>query len=133
MINTREYEWSDITVNLAGRNITGLRGIKYTSKQDKEVLYGKVNKPVGIQRGNKSYEGSISLLQSEYEALKVAAGGDILNMRTNIVVCYGNPSKGEATTTDTLIGVEFTEAPHDWKQGDKFAEQELPIIYLDQK
>lgn len=133
MINTREYEWSDVKVNLAGRDITGLRGIKYNAKQDKELLYGKGNKPVGIQRGNKSYEGSVTLLQSEYEALRLAAGGDILDMRTNIVVCYGNPSKGDPITTDTLIGVEFTEAPHDWKQSDKFAEQELPIIYLDQK
>lgn len=133
MVDTREYEWSDITVNLAGRNVSGLRAIKYSAKQDKELLYGKGNKPMGIQRGNKDYSGSVSLLQSEYEALRLAAGGDILDMRCNIVVCYGNPSKGEPIVTDTLIGVEFTEAPHEWKQGDKFSEQELPIIYIDQK
>ena len=33
--NTREYEWSDVNVVVAGRVVTGLRGIKYGCKQEK--------------------------------------------------------------------------------------------------
>ena len=65
MVNTREYEWSDVTVVLAGRLVTGLRGIKYGAKQEKELLHAKGNKPHSIQRGNKTYEGEITLLKSE--------------------------------------------------------------------
>ena len=82
MFNTREYEWADINVVMAGRNVTGFRAVSYTSKQEKEALYAKGNKPHSIQRGNKSYEGSISLVQSEYEALKQAAGTTLREQAT---------------------------------------------------
>lgn len=133
MFNTREYEWSDINVVMAGRNVTGFRAVSYTSKQEKEALYAKGNKPHSIQRGNKSYEGSISLVQSEYEALKQAAGGDILDASIDLVVSYGNPTKGDTIVTDLLQGVEFTDDKTEWKQGDKFQEKELPFIFLDKK
>jgi len=131
--NTREYEWSDVSVVVAGRVVTGLRGIKYTSKQEKELLYAKGNKPHGIQHGNKDYSGELTLLQSEYEALREAAGGDVLDASFNIVACYGNPTKGDTITTDTLVNVEITEDGTEWKQGDKFQEKTLPFIYTDQK
>lgn len=133
MVNTREYEWSDVTVVLAGRLVTGLRGIKYGAKQEKELLHTKGNKPHSIQRGNKTYDGEITLLQSEYEALRKASGGDILDASMDIVASYGNPTAGDVITTDMLIGVEFTEDSTEWKQGDKFQEKTLPFIYLDKK
>ena len=133
MVNTREYEWSDITVVMAGRNVTGLRAVKYSSKQEKELLHAKGNKPVGIQRGNKTYDGEIGLLQSEYEALRKASGGDILDISFDLVVAYGNPNNGDVITTDLLVGCEFTEDNTEWKQGDKFQEKTLPFIYTDHK
>ena len=133
MVNTREYEWSDVTVVLAGRLVTGLRGVKYSAKQEKELLHAKGNKPHSIQRGNKTYDGEITLLQSEYEALKKASGGDILDASMDIVAAYGNPSAGDVVTTDMLIGVEFTEDNTEWKQGDKFQEKTLPFIFSDLK
>ena len=133
MVNTREYEWSDVTVVLAGRLVTGLRGVKYGAKQEKEHLHAKGNKPHSIQRGNKTYAGEITLLQSEYEALRKASGGDILDASMDIVAAYGDPTAGDVITTDMLIGVEFTEDNTEWKQGDKFQEKTLPFIYLDQK
>ena len=118
-MNTREYEWSDVSVVLAGRNVTGIRGVSYNSDQEKEALYAKGNKPHGIQRGNKSYTGSIRLLQSEYDALNAAAGGDALNVSFNII------------ETDLLVGAEITSKPKSLKQNDKFMEIELPLIMLD--
>lgn len=133
MFNSREYEWSDITVIMGGRDITGLRSIKYNTKREKELLHAKGNKPHSIQRGNYDYSGEIGLLQSEYLALREAAKGDILNTSIDIVVAYGNPSQGDAMTTDILIGVEFTEDNTEWKQGDKKLEKAIPFIYLNKK
>lgn len=133
MVNTREYEWSDVTVVLAGRPVTGLRGVKYSAKQEKELLHAKGNKPHSIQRGNKTYDGEITLLQSEYEALRAASGGDILDASVDIVAAYGNPTAGDVVTTDVLIGVEFTEDNTEWKQGDKFQEKTLPFLFIDKK
>lgn len=131
MVNTREYEWSDVTVVMAGRPVTGLRGVKYSAKQEKELLHAKGNKPHSIQRGNKTYDGEITLLQSEYEALKQACGGDILDASLDIVAAYGNPTAGDVITTDVLVGVEFTEDNTEWKQGDKFQEKTLPFLFID--
>jgi hypothetical protein len=133
MFNSREYEWADINVVLAGRPTTGLRGIKYSTKQEKEALYAKGNSPHSIQRGNVSHEGSVTLTQSEYEALKTSSGGNILNASFDVVVSYGNPSNGDTIVTDLLVGCEFTEDNTEWKQGDKFQEKELPFIFLDKK
>ena len=131
--NSREYEWADVSVVAAGRMITGIRGVSYTSSQEKEALYGKANKPHSIQRGNKTFAGSIRLLQSELEALELAAGGDALDISFNIVVAYGNPAKGDVITTDLLVGCEITEIPKGLNQNDKFMEIELPLVMLDVK
>ena len=133
MVNTREYEWVDVSVVMAGRMVTGLRGVKYSAKQEKELLHAKGNKPHSIQRGNKTYDGEITLLQSDYEALKQACGGDILDASIDIVAAYGNPSAGDVITTDILVGVEFTEDNTEWKQGDKYQEKTLPFLFIDKK
>ena len=133
MFETREYEWSDVTVVVAGRDVTGIRGVSYNSDQEKEALYAKGNKPHGIQRGNKSYSGSLRLLQSEYDALNAAAGGDVLDVSFNVVVAYGNPSAGDVIKTDLLVGVEITSKPKSLNQNDKFMEIELPFIMMDVK
>ena len=133
MVNTREYEWSDVNIVMAGRPSTGLRGVKYGSKQEKELVHGKGNKPHSIQRGNKTFDGEITLLQSEYEAFRKACGGDILDASVDIVAAYGNPTNGDAITTDILVSCEFTEDNTEWKQGDKFQEKALPFIFLDKK
>ena len=131
MFNSKEYEWADVTVVMAGRDVTGIRGVSYTSSQEKEALYAKGNKPHGIQRGNKSYEGSIRILQSELDALNAAAGGDVLDVNFNIIVAYGNPSRGDVIRTDLLSGVEITSVPKGLNQNDKFMEIELPLVMLD--
>ena len=131
MFNSRQYEFADLTLILGGRDLTGFRGVKYSEKQEKEPVYGKGNLPVSIQRGNKNYEGEITLLQGEYETLKQASPTkSILDLQLDAVVAYGNPSEGDVLTTDTLIGIQFTEAAIEMKQGDKFMEITLPFIFL---
>lgn len=133
MVNTREFEWSDISLVVAGRDIKGFRGVKYSEKQEKEALYAKGNKAHCIQSGNIAYEGELTLTQSEYETLRLAMGGSILSGSLSMVVAYGNPSKGDVMVTDALSGCEFTEDSTEWKQGDKFQEKSLPFIFLSKK
>lgn len=133
IFNSKEYEWSDITAIVAGRPVTKIRAISYVKKQEKEALYAKGNKPHSIQRGNKSYETSLTLLQSELEAIEAASGGDVLDASFNVIISYGNPSKGDVIKTDLIEGNEITEVPKGMNQGDKFSEHELPGIALNIK
>ena len=124
IINGRQYEWGDISLILGGRLVTGARGITYKESQEKELLYGKGNRPMSIQKGNKKYEGNIILLQSEVETLKelgrsIVGRASILDLNLNAVVCYGDPTKGDVMTTDQLFNIQFTEVEKSMKQGDK--------------
>lgn len=138
IINGRQYEFADISVVMGGRDVVGLRGIKYTSKQEKEVLYGKGNKPLSIQKGNISFEGELTITQSELETLMLLGKSSgkrtsVLNLNLSIVVCYGNPTQGEVMMIDKLYGVQFTEESKELKQGDKNMEVTLPFICTDIK
>ncbi len=131
MFDTREYEWADVTLMLGGRDVTGIRGIKYSEKIEREPLYAKGRLPHSIQSGNISYEGEITLLQSELEALIKAGKGSILRLKgLTATVCYGDPVNGDAVTTDSVGGIYFTESPKEIKQGDKNMEVTLPFVAL---
>ena len=126
----REYEWRSIKLILGGRMITGLRGIEYTAEEEQEAIYGAGSQPMGIQRGNIKYSGTITLTGSEYHLLQQACGGSILGASTTIVVAYGNPSEGDTIHPDTLLGCVFSKEEDKWKQGDKFAEFAIPFTFL---
>lgn len=136
IINGRQYEFADVSLILGGRDVTGLRGIKYKESQEKELLYGKGNKPMSVQKGNIAYEGEVTLTQSELETLKLLAKqqtgrSSVLGLNLNAVVCYGNPLKGDAMITDRLFGIQFTEDEKSLAQGDKSMEITLPFICTD--
>ena len=132
--DSREYEFADLTLVLGGKDITGFRSIKYSVKQEKELVYGKGNEPLKIQKGNKAYEGELGVLQSELETLVAnSKDGSVLSLQLDAVVAFGDPSKGDMMLVDILQGIQFTEEPKELKQGDKFADIKLPFIFLRKK
>ncbi len=129
--DSREYEWADITLILGGRDVTGIRGIKYSEKIEREALYAKGRYAQGVQSGNVAYEGEITVLQSELQALVVAGGGSILKLKGLQGNCsYGNSLNMDTVVTDCLEGIYFTESAKEMKQGDKFMEVKLPFICI---
>lgn len=131
MFNSKQYEWADLMLYIGGKEVTGIRGVKYSEKQEKEAIYAKGSQPHSIQRGNIAYEGEVTLLQSEYETLRAAGNGSILGLSVSMTVSYGdNDSTGSVVLTDELQFCEFTEAPKELKQGDKMMEITLPFIFL---
>lgn len=130
--NSQEYSWAQVTVVLLGRPLTGIQGVKYKTTQEKTPIYGRGDKPVAIQRGNKSYEGEIKVLQSELEALTKAAGAgnDIQDLEGfDITIAY--VSKTGVIVTDVVKGAEFTEVDKGIDQGATNMEITLPFIALD--
>jgi hypothetical protein len=130
MINGNEYSWEDLQVVMLGRPLLGITGIEYKEEQTKTNIYGRGNKPVARTRGNKTYSGSLVILQSEYEALQATAGeGKSLNdlPRFDITVAYAAASGG-VITTDVLRNVEFTDLTKALNQGDANMNVSLPLI-----
>lgn len=128
--NSRQYEWADLTVILGGKDLTGIRGVKYSEKAEKEAVFAKGRHAHSIQTGNVTVEGEITVLQSELEALEIAGGGSILGLSVDLIVAYGNPANGDYMAVDRLVSISFTESPKEFKQGDKFMECSLPFIAI---
>lgn len=129
---SKQYSWANVEIVMMGRPVIGARNVEYTSSKEKEHLHARGEDPISIQSGNKSYEGTITVLQSELHALEDAAGAgnDIGDLPAfDIVVAY-IPKEGTPIRTDIIKNVEFTEDAKGMSQGDKFMEIELPFLAL---
>jgi len=129
-----EYAWKDVIVTLLGRPVTGIRGIEYKTKQQTEALFAAGTKARSIQKGKIEIAGTITILQSEMNALNRAAKEKGYTSATelsfDIIICYV-PENGLAITTDKLIGVSLSEIGHGIKEGDLYQEHALPFIAMD--
>lgn len=131
--SSKQYKWPDLSIVLGGRILEGITAVEYTEKVEKDFLYGRGAKPHNTVSGNYSYDGKISIWQSELEAMtRDAPKGDILLLNFDIVIAYV-PAGGGQIVTDILKGVEFTEVKKGMAQGDKNMIVELPIIFTDVK
>jgi len=129
--DSKQYAWCDISIAFGGRILIGVTEVEYAEKREKVLLYGRGCKPHGVAAGNYSYEGKMSLWQSELEAMtRDAPSKDILGLSFDLVVSYV-PLDGGQIVTDILRHVEFTEVKKGMKQGDKNMIVELPIIFID--
>jgi hypothetical protein len=131
--NSKQYAWCELSIAFGGRIIIGVTELEYTEKREKDLLYGSGCKPHGIVAGNRSFEGKVSIWQSELEAMtRDAKDNDILNLSFDLVAAYV-PLDGGQIVTDILKNVEFTEVKKGMKQGDKNMIVELPILFTDVK
>lgn len=131
--SSKQYAWCDISVALGGRILEGCTAVEYTEKKEKEYIYGRGCKPHAVARGNTTYEGKLSIWQSELEAMtRDAKNKDIMALSFDVVIAYV-PHDGGQMVTDILKGVEFTEVKKGMAQGDKNMTVELPIVFLDIK
>lgn len=131
--NTAEFAWKDIEAILLGRPVVRLLEVKYKTARETKAIYGRGDQPLGIQRGNKSYEGEIKIGQSELEALTRKAQQLMPNSDTtdlpaiNVSISY---AKDGALVTDVLVGVVLGEFEKGMKQGDFEMEVTLPFKCL---
>lgn len=131
--SSKQYSWCDITVAFGGRIVEGCTAVEYTEKKEKEFIYGRGCKPHAIAGGNTSYEGKLSIWQSELEAMtRDARNKNILLTEFDVVIAYV-PHDGGQIVTDILKSVQFTEVAKKMTQGDKNMVVELPILFLDVK
>lgn len=131
--SSKNYSWNDISIAAGGRIYEGVEDVEYTVKQDKGVLRGRGGKGHKITRGNKDFEGKITLWQSEVEAMiKDAPNKDILSLNFDIIWSFV-PDDGGVTVNDVMVSCEVTEYKKAMKQGDKNMLIELPFIFLDIK
>lgn len=132
MPNTRQYEWSDISIVILGKTISGIVAVEYGTDRKKDYVYGRGSRPLSIQRGQKKFEGEITLLQSEYTELAILAKAvnplyDITDISFDIAIAYG---VGALVVRDIIRSAEFTESKKGMKSEDTYMEIKLPFMAL---
>lgn len=131
--SSKQYSWCDLAIAFGGRLLEGVTEIEYTEKQEKDFLWGRGCKPHAIIGGNKTYDGKITIWQSELEAMtRDSKNKDVLGLEFNVIVSYV-PSDGGQMVTDILKNVQITDVKKGLKQGDKNMLVELPVLFTDVK
>lgn len=131
MLNTAYFSWSHIELNVAGRTVTGCEAVRFNEAQDKQYVYGTGNMPLTVREGNVAIEGTLTLLQGDYEFLASnAPNGSLLGYRNaTISVAIRNP-EGDFVTY-RVMGVFFTTGNGlDGQQGQTSLTREVPFMAL---
>lgn len=131
LVNGKAYDWSDVDIKLPGLTIE-VQEISYDDELEKEVVYGKGQKPRGYGEGNYKSEGKISLLRDDYDSLldycKKKNTPLLKLVIPKIVVSYAN--EGARTRSDVLNTVTFTKRSNKASQGDKNLKVDLDMIIV---
>lgn len=136
--STNECAWSHVSIKVLGRTITGLRGFEFGKSTEKEFLYGAGPKPIDIQSGNESVNGSLKLLKFEVdminEAAKTAGYQDLTAIPHEVVsiTCQFKKTATSKAQTITAAGVSFSEYKIGQDQGAKYTEVSLPFLAMEQ-
>lgn len=133
MFNSEEYAWKDMNVVVAGRAVTGITGLSYTTERVAEYNYGAGDNPHSVQKGNKSYPGEITLNQSEIESLirsvREQGAEDPTDISFDIIANYAK-GVADSQVTDALRGCHITSLPKGWNQGETKMNVTLPLMIL---
>ncbi|MBD2769704.1 hypothetical protein IC235_17580 [Hymenobacter sp. BT664] len=128
-INGKEYSWADIQFAFLGRAVLGVVAIKYGEKRDRKFIRAVGNKPVAYANGSPDCNGSITVLQSEFEAIVAAAKAAGKTPTTlapfDIITQYLDDSN--LMIKDICKSVLTLEWEKASKQGDLNMEVEIPF------
>lgn len=130
-INGKTYAWADVDIKLPGLTIE-LQEIDYGDELEKELAYGKGQRPRGYGEGNYKSEGKMVLLREDYEALldycKSQGVGFYKLVIPKIIVSYAN--EGDRTRSDVLNVVTFKKRGKKGSQGDTSLKVDLDFLIV---
>lgn len=128
LINGREYGWADITVNIGGVPVTGIKAIKYGEQMEKENIYGAGRNSVSRGYGKVTATASITLLSGTVFALQdKAPKGQLFRIPPFAITVVYQP-EGGPLVKHVLKNCEFVKNEFAWAEGDKSKDVELELI-----
>jgi hypothetical protein len=134
--STSECSWSNTSVKVLGRTVTGIRGFSFKKGVEKEHLYAAGADPVDIQSGNKKPEGSLKLLKYELDLLNDAAQQAGFEDITDVphdaitVTCLFKKNPNDVTRVVEAQGVAFSEVDIAMEQNAKMTEVSMPFLAM---
>lgn len=128
LVNGTAYSWSQIKLNVLGREVFGIDSIKYSEKTSIENNYGAGSLPVSRGYGKSEFEASIALHMEEVEALQAAIPtGRLQDVPEFDVVVSFLPQNGKIVN-HTLHNCRFKNNAREAKEGDMKIAVELELL-----
>jgi len=133
MINQVEYAWQNMTITAMGRTFERITDIEYDVEVDKKNIYGRGSKSKGVQPGREKPGGSMTIGQSELEAMiRSAQEGRPTAKLTDIVFDIQiHYLLGTDIVKDRIYQATFTKQPKGMKEGDGEMTVKLPFMCTD--
>lgn len=131
--STKECAWSQTTVKILGRTLVGIQGFDFEKDVETEYLFGAGPDPIDIQRGRKTYPGSIDVLKFELDLLNDAALNagyeDITEVphEAIVITCVYKKLAADTPRTVTAMAVAFGNYKVAMKENDKSTVVSLPF------
>lgn len=128
LINGEAYSWSQIEVNVLGRDVAGITSVSYSETEEMEDNFGAGNRPVSRGYGAITTEASLTLQMEEVEALQEASPDGRLQSIPEFDVNISYLPKGGGTIrTHRLRNCRFMSNAREVSQGDMMIEVELEL------
>lgn len=130
LINSHEYSFTSLEVNIAGLPITGITALSYSDSLEPTDVEGAAPQPIGRTRGKYSCEGSVKMYREEFDRLVEQLGDGYGEKAFNIVAHYGET--GRPTVTDRLVGCRIKKPSNEAQKGSDPLEisLDLSIMYI---
>jgi hypothetical protein len=132
MLTSEQYAYNDITIVMGGRVLNQATGIEVEFGYEHEIGRGKGGKAQFINEKNHEVTGTISLLQSEVEALIETYGEDYQKQYLDVIWNF-SPNNGIQHRTHVIKGVKLGKIKMGLKQGDAYMSIDVPFKALDIK
>jgi hypothetical protein len=118
-INGVVYSWSNLIVNIAGAEITGITKVNYSDEQEIESVYGAGQRPIGRGYGRITSSANITLYRDEVEVIRGASPtGRLQDIDSFDIIVQFVPVGGKAIITHRIRGAQFKSDGVDVSEGD---------------
>lgn len=127
----RAFDWAQVKINLLGRTLVGVTGIKYKETANIANNYGAGGRPVTRGYGRREIEASVTLDMHEWQAIVdlLPPGSTLVDVPGfDVVVMFDHPEKGPVT--HLLQSCMFAETGVEIAEGDTKTEMEIPLACL---
>lgn len=128
LINGESYSWSQIVLSVGGVPIVGCTEIAYKEATEKENIYGQGSLPVSRGYGNTTFEGSITLLFEEVQALIRRSPTGRLTDYAPFDVTVSYLPKNGLSVRHVIQKCEFLESNIETSQGDTSIPVQIPLV-----
>jgi hypothetical protein len=114
-VNGIRYDFSSVEINLAGRQVTGVKAVSYKDSLKPGYIRGTSAQKNGRTRGQYDCEASVTLYKAEADDLIASLGAGYKEVSFDVTVHFADV--GQSVTTVLIRGARITDEEEEHEEG----------------